>query len=366
MHLSYRGQKSIQDILKSSNKNTYSNQKFNANLKHNYVFFGDNFDVMSYLNQHGMHHKIDLVYIDPPFATRNIFTMTNHRVSTISHSKHGRIAYSDKLYGDDYLEFMKERLVLLKELLSRRGTIYVHINDEMGSYLKILMDEIFGVKNYLNVISRVKSNPKNFNRRAYGNQKDIILVYAKNHKYNIFNNVRVPFSKSEIKKKFKQIDKNGHYTTTPLHAPGESRGITGEKWHGMYPPDGRHWRTTPKHLTKLNNAGLIHWSRTGNPRFKRYAKNSKGRKMQDVWLNYKDAPYPEYPTQKNQDMLNMIVRQSSKQNSIVLDAFAGSGSTLLAANKYHRKFIGIDKSPLAIKLMKVHAKCHQLNNVSFI
>ncbi len=137
---------------------------------------------MASLLNNGFKNKIDLIYIDPPYNTEQIFTISSDRVSTISRSKSEIVAYNDDFAMADYLEFMRERLILMRELLSEQGSIYVHIDSKMGHYLKILMDEIFGLDNFKNDIARIKSNPKNFSRRAFGNEKDMILFYAKNAK----------------------------------------------------------------------------------------------------------------------------------------------------------------------------------------
>ena len=278
--------------------------------------------------------------------------VTDNRKNAVSRSKNSVVAYSDNLSREDFLEFIRERLVLLRELLSEKGSIYLHIDTKVGHYIKILMDEVFGADNFKNDITRIKSNPKNFSRSAYGNEKDVIYFYAKNYTKNIWHEVKVPIDKEEMEKKFPKIDKDGRrYTTIPLHAPGESNGITGKSWRNMNPPEGRHWRTNPSEFDRLDSLGLIEWSSNGNPRIKKYADEHNGKKMQDVW-KFKDPQYPLYPTEKNLDMLKFIIKQSSNQDSIVLDCFCGSGSTLLAAEELGRKWIGIDSSEIAIKTVK--------------
>lgn len=317
-----------------------------------YLFQGDNFEVMSgILNAHK--GFIDLVYIDPPYKTNQIFSVSESRANTISRRKNSTVAYCDFMEEDDFLEFMYERLILIYELLSDKGSIYVHMDTKMGHYIKILLDEIFGTKNFKNDITRIKSNPKNFNRKAYGNEKDMVLFYSKNFEKNIWNEIKTALNKEELEKKFTKIDEDGRrYTTVPLHAPGEtSSGVTGLEWRGMLPPEGRHWRTSPEELEKMDRMGLIEWSKTGNPRIKKYADEHKGKKIQDIW-KYKDPQNPSYPTQKNNQMLEQIILQSSSDNSVVMDCFAGSGTTLLAAAKYGRKFIGIDSSNVAIEITK--------------
>lgn len=349
MFLSYPNKTSEFDLFK---------QQMSSILEEHFVpkdkmlFQGDNIDVMKFLLQNGYGGKVDLVYIDPPFSTNNIFTVGDKRVSTISNSKNDKTAYSDSLTGSDFIEFLRLRLILLRELLSEQGSIYLHIDYKIGHYVKIIMDEVFGINNFRNDITRIKCNPKNFSRSAYGNIKDLILFYSKSSK-PIWNDPREELDKNDILLRFNKIDSNGrNYTTVPIHAPGETRnGPTGGMWRGMYPPVGRHWRSSPEELDKLDSAGLIEWSKTGNPRRIIYAdeKIDKGKKMQDVW-NFKDPQYPLYPTEKNLDMLKSIINASSYQDSIVMDCFSGSGTTLIAAEELHRKWIGIDQSEVAIRV----------------
>ena len=180
----------------------------------------------------------------------------------------------------------------------------------------------------------------------------MILFYSKNKNQNIWNNICEELNNEEIEKRYNKLDKNGRYTTIPLHAPGETlNGTTGQEWRGMLPPEGRHWRTDPKEFDLLDKQGLIEWSSNGNPRIKKYAKDHKGKKIQDVW-SYKDPQYPQYPTQKNQAMIEAIINQSSNENSIVLDCFAGGGTTMKACERTGRRWVGIDQSELSINTIR--------------
>ena len=297
--------------------------------------------------------KVDLVYIDPPYNTKSIFYYDNKKTSTISSSKNVDIAYKDNMDFKDYLEFIRERLILIHKLLSPKGTLYLHIDIKVGHYVKIILDEVFGTNNFINDITRVKSNPKNFSRNAYGNEKDVIYIYSKIEKNNIFNNILNPISKEKIEKKFSKIDKNGRrYTTVPCHAPGETKnGVTGTKWKDVFPPKGRHWRYSPEELEKLDKDNRIEWSKNGVPRIIKYADEHNGEKIQDIWKDFKDPQYPDYPTQKNLDMLELIIKQSSNENSIIMDCFAGSASFLEMGLKNNRFVIGVDNSDIAYKLL---------------
>ena len=303
------------------------------------------------ITKYNLAGKIDLIYIDPPFATNNTFTITDGRASTISNSSNGTVAYTDTLKGFDFIEFIRERLVLLKALLSDNGSIYLHIDYKIGHYVKVVMDEIFGIENFRNDITRVKCNPKNFSRKGYGNMKDLILFYSKSDDL-IWNEPKTPYSEEDKLKLFPKIENSRRYTTIPIHAPGETQnGKTSQAFKGIFPPTGRHWRSNVAVLEQWDNEGLIEWSEKGNPRKKIYLDEQDGKRIQDIW-EFKDPQYPVYPTEKNADLLDLIIKTSSNQNSIVLDCFAGSGTTLKAAHANGRKWIGIDQSDEAIKAIK--------------
>jgi adenine-specific DNA-methyltransferase len=267
-------------------------------------------------------------------------------------------AYEDTLVGAEYLEFLRRRLILLREVLADDGSIYIHIDCKMGHYVKILIDEVFGHERFINDITRIKCNPKNFSRKGYGNFKDMIFFYSKTDRY-VWNDPRERMTKADIRRLFPKLDGDGRrYTTTPLHAPGETKnGPTGRPWKGLKPPTGRHWRYPPDELTRLDEQGLIEWSSAGNPRKKIYAEDvmERGKKRQDIW-EFKDPAYPSYPTEKNLDMLKLIIEASSNPGDLVLDCFAGSGTTLVAAEMLARRWIGIDNSAVAIDRAKKRIK----------
>jgi len=316
----------------------------------NLLIKGNNIQGLNFLLENEkLKGKIDLVYIDPPFATNGNFTITDGRASTISNSRNGDVAYSDKLIGEEFIKYLRERLVLLKELLSEQGSIYLHIDYKIGHYVKVMMDEIFGIENFRNDITRVKCNPKNFNRLGYGNIKDLILFYTKSLN-PIWNEPREKYTEKDLEKLFPKTDKQGRqYTTVPIHAPGETEnGKSNQPFKGIMPPKGRHWRTGVETLERWDKDGLIEWSSTGNPRKIIFADEREGKRVQDIW-EYKDPQYPTYPTEKNSELLDLIIRTSSNPESTVLDCFCGSGTTLKSAQLLNRKWIGIDQSEHAIK-----------------
>lgn len=362
--LCYNNKKTLNDMENIINEKR--KHKISIDKKYNGIFIhGDNFDGMiSLLDE--FENKVDLVYIDPPFNTKSNFYYNEDHTSTVSVSKNDLIAYNDKMFLEDYLEFIRERLVLVKMLLSEKGTLYFHIDCKVGHYIKIILDEIFGVENFVNDITRIKSNPKNFKRKAYGNEKDVIYIYSKVPQHNIFNNILTPLTQDEIKKLFPKIDNKGRqYTTVSCNAPGETKnGDTGKAWKGVLPPKGRHWAYNPNKLERLDNSNLIEWSKNGVPRIKKFADEHKGKKIQDVWKNYKDPPHPIYPTEKNHNMLSMIIKQSSNEKSIIMDCFCGSSSFLSAGLENDRFVIGIDKSMIARNI--IERKRDNLKNILIV
>ena len=350
MQLIYEGKKNKEDILNKEYPYSFSRP---WNKENNLLIQGDNLiSLQLLLKRYDLRGKIDFIYIDPPFATNNVFVIGEERTRTISGSNADKIAYKDTLLGEEFIEFLRERLILAYELLSEKGSIYVHLDYKIGHYIKIAMDEIFGIENFRNDIARIKCNPKNFAKTSYGNIKDLILFYTKT-KNNIWNDINTPFSEEDIKRLYKKMDSTGRmYTTIPLHAPGETKnGTTGEAFNGIKPPIGRHWRCSPSVLEKLDEEGMIEWSNNGVPRRIIYADEQKGKKVQDIW-EYKDSQYPAYPTEKNLKLLEYMIENSSNRDSIVLDFFCGSGTTLLAANNLQRQWIGIDSSEHAIKITR--------------
>ena len=350
MYLQYAKKKTKEDILVNTTTCDLIGQWDGSPNK---LIYGDNLVVLkTLLEKLNLGSKVDLVYIDPPFSTKRNFMIGSDRANTISSSSQDVIAYRDNLSGGDFLEFLRERLVLIRELMSDKASIYLHTDYKIGHYTKIIMDEIFGRENFKNDIARIKCNPKNFRRKAYGNIKDLILFYSKSNK-STWSEPKEKLTKEDIGILFKKTTKDGRkYTTTPLHAPGETKnGATGQEWRGMKPPKGRSWSSEPKKLEQLDKDGLVEWSSNGVPRKIIYSDEKDGKKKQDIW-EYKDAQYPSYPTEKNIDMIKMLIMASSNPGDLILDCFCGSGATLQAAYQLGRNWIGIDNSEQAIKVTR--------------
>ncbi|BCL74636.1 hypothetical protein JHS3_03720 [Jeongeupia sp. HS-3] len=342
--LSYPGKLSESDVLKSVStryKKLDGSSIIDVDgIGSNGFVWADNwFGLHSLLNTKT---KAQLIYLDPPYATGYDFQ-----------SRGQEHAYNDSLGDAAYIEFMRRRLILLRELLDDTGSIYVHIGHQMVSELKMLLDEVFGKRNFRNLISRKKCSSKNFTKNQYSNMNDYVLFYTKSANY-IWNRPSQKPDPEWIAKEYSKVDEKGQFKLVPIHAPGVRHGETGSAWRGMMPPPGKHWQYQPSKLDELDVKGEIHWSKTGNPRRKVYLTEDKSIGLSDYWDQYRDAHHQSilitgYPTEKNFDMLKMIVGASSNPGDLVIDPFCGSGSTLHAAEALGRRWIGIDQSFLAAK-----------------
>ena len=310
----------------------------------NRLIYGDNLPVLSRLHRDPrISGKVQLVYIDPPFATGSVFK-----------SRSQEDAYSDLMTGARYIEFLRKRLIFLRELLSDDGSIYVHLDSKMTFQIKVVMDEIFGDNNFRGSITRKKCNPKNYTRRTYGNISDYILFYTKTDNY-FWERPYDAWTEEQAYQEYSYIEENTgrRYKKVPIHAPGVRNGATGGLWRNMLPPKGKHWQYTPEKLDEMEANGEIYWSSNGNPRRKVYLDESSGKSVQDIWLEFKDAHNQNikitgYPTEKNPELLARIIKASSPPEGLILDCFAGSGTTLDVAHKLGRSWIGIDNSLHAI------------------
>ncbi len=343
LRLEYPGKKPVEVIIKTPPGQYYPSETYCDG--NNRLYHADNMGVLAALAQDATVAKqVRLVYIDPPFSTASAF-----------HSRTLNHAYDDHLVGAEFIEFLRERLVLIYNLLADDGSLYLHLDERMAFHFRIVLDEIFGEHGYRNFIARKKCNPKNYTRMTYGNVADYILFYTKSDKY-VWNRPVEQWDEIKANKEYQYTDeKTGRrYKKVPIHAPGVRNGATGAEWRGMMPPLGKHWQYLPSKLDEMDARGDIYWSPNGNPRRKIYLEDSAGIPVQDIWMNMRDAHNQNiyvtgYPTEKNPDMMARIIEASSNPGDIVLDCFAGSGTTLAVASQLGRRWIGVDCSDEAIK-----------------
>lgn len=310
----------------------------------NRLYAGDNLGILrSLCKDKSVKGNVRLVYIDPPYATGFAFES-----ATVGP------AYHDDQVGADYLNALRQRIIILRDLLADDGTMYLHLDSTMIFHAKLLMDEVFGERQFINLITRVKCNPKNQVRRGYGDVCDYLLFYSKGQRY-VWNQPTLPWEEVAGAKEYNCVEESTgrRYKKVPCHLPGIRNGETGLPWRGKLPPPGKHWVHSPTKLDEMDSRGEIYWSPSGNPRRKLYLDRSAGKRQSSLWTEFRDtqnqnAEVTGYPTEKNLEMLRMIVKASSNPGDLVLDAYAGSGTTLAAAAENDRSWIGIDESPAAL------------------
>jgi adenine-specific DNA-methyltransferase len=353
--LDYSGKKSAEQILATAPGQFEPSDTYCGGG--NRLYHADNLPVLAALaNDKSVLGKLKLVYIDPPFATAAAFE-----------SRKQQHAYDDHLVGPAFVESLRERLILLHHLLADDGSLYLHLDERMIFHFRVVLDEIFGAQNFRNCITRKKCNPKNYTRKSFGNVADYILFYSKTENY-IWNRPIEPWDDARAIKEYPCIDERGRrYKKVPVHAPGERNGETGKPWRGMMPPPGKHWQYTPASLDQMDARGEIYWSPTGNPRRKIYLENSAGVPLQDIWMDVRDAHNQNihvtgYPTEKNPTLLSRIIEASSNPDDLIMDCYAGSGTTLDVASSLGRRWIGVDRSDESIRTI-LHRLAHGMERM---
>lgn len=309
----------------------------NGNGWTNKLIFGDNLQVMkSLLDDPDVKGRVKLIYIDPPFATKQEFRGSQDQK-----------AYQDKIAGAKFIEFLRKRLIFLRELLSDDGSIYVHLDYRKGHYIKTMMDEIFGEQHFMNEISWKRTSAHSDSTK-YGSNTDYLFFYTKGTEY-IWNQIYEKYNKNYLKR-FRQKDTNGRlWTDGPLTA----KGLKGRGYNYEYKGINGYWRCPIETMKKLDSENKLHFTKNGGIRVKKYLDELPGIPLQTFWsdinpTNSQAIERINYPTQKPEELLERITKVSTNPNDLVLDSFVGSGTTLAVAEKLGRRWIGIDCGKLAI------------------
>ena len=307
-------------------------------------------------NRFGTRGRIKLVYIDPPFATKQDFMKDREK------------AYRDKVIGAQFIEFLRRRLILLRELLADDGSIYVHLDTKKGHYIKAVMDEVFGEENFQNEIIWKRQSAKSgaFDGLGqFGRIHETLLYYSKGERW-IWNQQYSEYADNYIVTWYKYRDpKTGkRYRLSDLTAPGFRRGDSGGplKLNSeiVRPTANRHWalglepgETMQQALDRLVEEGRIQHVPGNMPTYKRYLDEMPGVMLQDLWndispVSPQGGERINYPTQKPEELIERVVRSSSNAGDIVLDCFSGSGTTAAVAEKLGRRWIVMDCGKLSI------------------
>jgi adenine-specific DNA-methyltransferase len=323
----------------------------------NQLIWGDNKLVMSSLLSEyaGM---IKLVYIDPPFDTGADFAMRVD-VGGADVTKQPSIleehAYRDTWGAGyaSYLSMMYPRLILIHELLSDDGSLYLHCEPTVSHTLRLLCDEIFGQENFRNEIAWKRTSAHSSARR-YGPVHDTILFYSKTASF-VWNPQPRRLEPEDVSGHDVMRDADGRpYRLSDPTGAGVRRGETGQVWRGIdVTAKGRHWAYPPSVLDQLEGDGRLVLNTRGVPRLKRYLDELAGIQAQDVWtdigpVNAAAKERLGYPTQKPEPLAERIIGASSNEGDVVADFFCGSGTTPAVAEKLGRRWIACDLGRFAI------------------
>lgn len=370
----------------------------------NTLYYGDNLEI---LRRYIPDESVDLVYLDPPFNS-------NQNYNVLFKEKNGAQAASqiqafedfwtwsaddEELYADlvtkgdkvadclkafrtflgpcdmlAYLVMMAPRLVELRRAMKPTASIYLHCDPAASHYLKMLLDAVFGPGFFMSEVIWKRTSAHSGSKR-WGPVHDVILFYSKSNSF-LWNSVFQEYSSDYLESFYKYSDDKGRFRLGDLTGAGTRTGDSGKPWRGVDPTDvGRHWGvpnkvieeligqaglklTVQEKLDFLDSKGLIYWPPRGKvPAFKRYLDKNKGVQIVDVItdinpIGSQAAERLGYPTQKPEALLERIIKASSNEGDLVLDPFCGCGTTISAAQRLGRKWIGIDITPLAVTLIK--------------
>ena len=359
------------------------------NWENRTLFHGDNLKFLRAMNSESVH----LIATDPPFNKGRDFHATPDSLASgasfqdrWSWDRDVHQEWVDQItddfpkvmnviqgsrnsYGDDmgaFLCFMAVRLLEMKRVLRNDGSIYLHCDPTASHYLKELMDAIFGRKNFKNEIIWRRTNAHPLSIRKFESVTDTLLFYSVSKEF-VFNGATIPMTEQQISDLFNREDSIGKYTSTDLTGGKAGGPDAYEPFKGVMPSNGRAW--APPTLDKLPNwardklgekytaysqiekcyaldkIGLIIWTRNGKPRFKRYMTSNPEQLVPNLWVDIKPVSGVErsgYPTQKPIALYERIVKASSNKDDIVLDPFCGCATTLVAAERLGRQWVGMD------------------------
>jgi DNA modification methylase len=362
----------------------------------NHLYYGDNLTIMERMPK----HCVDLIYLDPPFNSKKNYNLIYSKMTGLPvpdqadafcdtwemDAQKEEIAKSMPMlmreHGvqDYYVEFwrlwinalrhtqphllayliyMVQRMLHMKSILRPTGSIYLHCDPTASHYIKVMMDGIFGHKNFQNEIIWKRTSAHSSAKR-YGPIHDVILFYSASENYT-WNRTLQAYDADYLQQRFKKsAEEERRWKAENITGSGVRHGETGEVWRGFdVTAKGRHWAYPPSELDRMDRDGLIYWPKKvgGWPRQRVFLDESDGVTLQDIWtdispINSQAHERLGYPTQKPIALLDRIIQASSKKGDIVFDPFCGCGTTIYAAEKNERKWIGCDVAILSIRLVR--------------
>lgn len=361
------------------------------NAMTNMLYFGDNLDILR-RHDYVADASVDLIYLDPPFNSQAQYNLLFERPGGVDRSaqagafldtwtwgEEAELAYRDimKIGGPlarlidalrsafsesnmmAYIVMMAVRLRELHLKLKATGSLYLHCDPTASHYLKLVLDQVFGPSHFLNEVVWKRTSAHSSAKR-YGPVHDVILFYSKSDNYT-WNKLFQTYDQSYLDAFYTHIDESGRrWRRSDLTGAGIRHGETGELWRGIdVTAKGRHWAWPPSKLQQMDNEGRIHWPQKegGVPMLKRYLDEQPGVPTQDVIsdiapMHNLSAERLGYPTQKPLALMERLIQVSSNRGDLVLDPFCGCGTTIEAAARAGRAWIGIDVAVHAIKVIE--------------
>lgn len=297
--------------------------------------------------------SIDLIYIDPPFYSQRVY-------ENIWNEESERFAFEDRWAGgiNHYVNYLTARIRKMHAKLKTTGSFYIHLDWHISHYVKIELDKVFGYGNFqAEIIWRRTS--AHIDTIGFGHISDSIFFYTRSDHFT-WNPQFRPYSEEHLSKSYRHKDPatGRRFMLADLTGAGIRHGETGKAWRKINPTQwNRHWIRPPEELQELDRKGLVYWpKRGGMPRLIKFL-SEKGQPIDNIWTDIppvtsQSAERLGYPTQKPVALLERIVASSSNPGDQVLDGFCGCGTTLAASQKLGRRWIGIDISQTAIRVVE--------------
>ena len=346
----------------------------NANVNPKTIFTGDNLPIMRGMNS----ASVDLIYLDPPFNSnanyaapigseaagaefKDTWTLNDVDVAWLDlieakHSALNRVIHAAMTDSDkSYLIYMAVRLIEMHRILKPTGSIYLHCDPTMSHYLKLVMDAVFGKRNFRNEIVWQRTNAHNLKAKYFSKTHDVLLFYSKDKDYT-WNKQYTDYSQAQLSR-YKKDETGRLYTGRDLTV--SSGGNRNFQWRGSRPSSNRSWGASLEQLERWYTEGRILLKRDGTPRLdglKVYLDELPGKQIPAIWTDIPRIGNTSkerlgYPTQKPLAILERIIKASSNEGEVVFDSFCGCATTLVAADRLQRDWIGIDISAKAAELV---------------
>ncbi len=356
----------------------------------NHLYFGDCLDVLKELKAQHPQPFIDLIYIDPPFNSKRNYNVLFESID-MKDANAQKQAFADTWSNYDYVNTLNEmaglhkdiydvltmfhklksisdsavaylttmaiRIFYMHKLLKDTGSFYLHCDSTMSHYLKLMCDMIFDEKNFKNEIIWQRTSTHNDAKQGakhFGRVSDSIFFYAKNIKQQKFNPIYRPYLSEYLDSTYNKADADGRKFKSSDLSAAKPGGNTSYEWKGIKPPSGRFWAYSFENMQEFEKQNRIYYSTTGKPYLKHYLDEMPGNSVDNIWTDIGLAEKDErlgYPTQKPEALLERIIKASSNEGDVVADFFCGCGTTIAAAQKLGRQWIGADISHLAIRLI---------------